>query len=264
MGTPLTGQTPSETYKDLLRLSNSNGGIDSTLRFISCGSGTDTIVKISTTSIDVSGLIYMSGTLLTANASEINKLDRSVDDGTIQANKVVVSDLNRGLATLGGNINFISEGGGVSNGALLYPSIGAYGLVLNDLGSVSSIVINPASGAVHKATITSTSTPLTFQVPEFMLNDYYANATRAFYIKLFVVQDNVGGKDISWPGTGSVNGNLHFPSGQWTSGAERYPKISGASYCPGSGEVDIFDFWSYDYGVTWFGQRIASGIKRNG
>ena len=81
MGTPLTGQTPSETYKDLLRLSNSNGGIDSTLRFISCGSGTDTIVKISTTSIDVSGLIYMSGTLLTANASEINKLDRSVDDG---------------------------------------------------------------------------------------------------------------------------------------------------------------------------------------
>jgi len=137
-------------------------------------------------------------------------------------------------------------------------------LVLNDLGSVASITINPSSGVIQKAIITSTSTPLTFQVPNFMLNDYYASVSRAFYVKLFLEQDGVGGKDMLWPGTGLVNGNLHFPSGQWTSSAARYPKISGASYCPASGEVDIFDFWSYDYGVNWFGQRIASGIKRNG
>jgi hypothetical protein len=83
-------------------------------------------------------------------------------------------------------------------------------------------------------------------------------------VKLFVEQDSAGGKDILWPGTGLVNGNVHFPSGQWTSTAEKYPKISGASYSPASGEIDIFDFWSYDYGVNWFGQRIASGIKRYG
>jgi hypothetical protein len=264
MGTPLTGYTPSETYKDLLKLSNSNNGIDSTLRFVGCGSGTDSSIKISTTSIDVSGSVYMSGTLITANASEINKIHRTVNDGVVQANKVLVSDINRGISTLGGNINCVSEGGGVSNGTIFHASLGAYGLVLNDLGSTSSVVINPSSGLIHKAKITSTSTPLTFQVPDFMLNDYYAAVSRAFYVKLFVEQDSAGGKDILWPGTGLVNGNVHFPSGQWTSTAEKYPKISGASYSPASGEIDIFDFWSYDYGVNWFGQRIASGIKRYG
>ena len=264
MGTPLTNQTPSETYIDLLKISNSNAGLTGTLKTIGCGNGTDSKIMISTTSIDVSGIVYMSGTLLSANVNELNKLHRSAVDGDVEENKVLVSDDNNGLATLGGSINFLSPGGGLANGTSSNFSLGPYGYVLNDLGETDTILLNPASGNTYKATITSTTTALSFALPEYILNDYYAAVTRAYNIKLFIVQDSIGGKSISWPSTGMAFGNLYFPSGQWTSTASRYPSISGATYNPSSGEVDIFDFWTYDFGITWLGQRVASGIKRNG
>ena len=39
MGT-LTGKLISNSYKDLLQVSNSNSGVDSTVRFVSDGEGT--------------------------------------------------------------------------------------------------------------------------------------------------------------------------------------------------------------------------------
>lgn len=264
MGTPLTGNTPAETYKDLLKVSASNTGLDGSMRYIGDGEGQDSTVKISTSGIDVSGTIYLSGTVMSASVSDINKLNRAVSDGNIQASKVLVADNNRGVFTLGGNINFISNTAGLSNGVASNVGIGPFGYVMADLGNTSSITINPASGSVFKATITSSSTPLTFQIPEYVLNDYYSATHRAYWVRLFVVQDATGGRSINWPATGQANGNLFFPSGQWHSSAERYPKISGASYSPSSGEIDIFDFWTYDFGVNWLGQRIASGINRNG
>ena len=264
MGTPLTGQTPAETYIDLLKISNSNAGIDSTLRTISDGGGNDTTVKVSSSGIDVSGSISLSGVALTASATELNKLDRNVSDGDFQSNKVVVADNNRGLFTLGGDIDFISQGGGISNGTISNAGLGSFGYVLTNLGSTSSININPGSGSVFKATITAESTPVSFSLPSFILNDYYASTDRAYWVRLFVTQDASGSRDISWPATGLANGNIHFPSGQWTSVSERYPKIVSSGYTPASGETDIFDFWSYDHGINWIGQRIASGIFRNG
>jgi len=49
----LTGQTPAATYKDLIQVSNSNAGVDATLREISSGAGTNSILKISTTQIQL-------------------------------------------------------------------------------------------------------------------------------------------------------------------------------------------------------------------
>lgn len=264
MGTPLTNQTPSETYKDLLKVSNSNNGIDGTLRYIGDGEGQDSTIKISSSGIDVSGTIYLSGTVLSASVSDINKLNRSVIDGNVQASKVVVADNNKGIATLGGDINLLSTSAGVSNGTVSNLGFGPFGYVLADLGTADSIVINPASGSVFKATIRSGSTPLSFQRPDYLLNDFYAGVKRAYHVRLFVVQDATGGRSISWPATGQADGNLFFPSGQWNSVSERYPKISGVSYSPSSGEIDIFDFWTYDFGINWLGQRVASGINRNG
>lgn len=264
MGTPLTGQTPAETYKDLLKVSNSNLGLDATLRRIGDGNGDDSIVSISTSGIDVSGTISMSGTTLIASVADLNKCNRSLSDGTVQANKVLTADNNRGLFTLGGDIDLISNGGGLSNGVISNAGFGPFGYVMNGLGSVSSINISPASGSVFKATITSATTALSITVPQYILNDYYAAVDRAYWIRLVVTQDATGNRDISWPATGSANGNIHWPSGQWTSVSERYPKIAASGYTPSSGEMDIFDFWSYDYGINWFGQRMASGILRNG
>jgi len=264
MGTPLTGTTPAQSYKDLLKVSASNTGLDGTLRYIGDGEGQDSTVKISTSGIDISGTIYLSGTVMSASVTDLNKLNRSFIDGSVQANKVLIADSNKGISTLGGNINLLSSSAGSANGVIYNFTTGPFGYTLCDLGTTNSININPASGSIFKATITSSSTPLTFQIPEYILNDYYSAVSRAYYVRLFVVQDATGGRSINWPATGQANGNVYFPSGQWYSVSERYPKISGAAYSPSSGEIDIFDFWSYDFGVSWLGQRIASGINRNG
>lgn len=264
MGTPLTGQTPSESYIDLLKISNSNTGLNSTLKRVGDGGGTDSIISISTSGVDISGAISLSGTNLIASVDDLNKLNRSVSDGIFQSNKVLTVDSNRGLFTLGGDIDLISNGGGVSNGTISNFGAGPFGYVMNNLGLVSSISINPETGPVFKATITSSSTTVSIATPTFILNDYYAATDRAYWLRLVVVQDGSGSRDLSWPATGQANGNIHFPSGQWTSALDRYPKLTPSGYAPTSGEMDIFDFYSYDHGINWIGQRIASGVLRNG
>ena len=57
----LTGKKPKETYKDLLQVSNSNAGIDGTLRFVSDGEGTDSTLKLSTTAISTTSKVVVGG-----------------------------------------------------------------------------------------------------------------------------------------------------------------------------------------------------------
>ena len=264
MGTPLTGQTPAESYIDLLRVSNSNQGLSGSFLNVCDGGGTDSALSISTSGVYVSGYLSLSGTVISASATEINKLHRTESDGVLQANKVVTADNYRGISTLGGDIDFISNGGGVSNGVISNFSASSFGYGLHNIGDSSNIQINPASGSVFKVTITSANTPISFTRPEFILNDYYAAVNRAYWVRLLVVQDATGSRNISWPATGLSDGNIYWPSGQWTSVAEPYPKITTPSYSPASGEMDIFDFWSYDHGINWIGNRVSSGIFRNG
>ena len=49
----LTGSTIASTYKDLLQVSNSNSGIDSTLRVIEDGEGTESILSISSSAAKI-------------------------------------------------------------------------------------------------------------------------------------------------------------------------------------------------------------------
>jgi hypothetical protein len=62
--TSLTGKKPKDTYKDLLQVSNSNSGIDSTIRFVSDGEGTNSVLKLSTTAVTVAADITVTGTVL--------------------------------------------------------------------------------------------------------------------------------------------------------------------------------------------------------
>ena len=57
----LTGKKPKNTYKDLLQVSNSNAGIDSTLRFVSDGEGTDSTLKLSTSGITTTSKVVVGG-----------------------------------------------------------------------------------------------------------------------------------------------------------------------------------------------------------
>ena len=49
----LTAKTPSATYKDLLKIENSNSGVDDTLRQIESGSGVGSALYIEKNSIKV-------------------------------------------------------------------------------------------------------------------------------------------------------------------------------------------------------------------
>lgn len=75
----LTGRKPSETYKDLLQVSNNNSGIDATERAVEDGEGTSSILKLSATSVDIdnssSNTFKLAGVTVTPTATEINYLD---------------------------------------------------------------------------------------------------------------------------------------------------------------------------------------------
>jgi hypothetical protein len=52
--TSLAGRTLIDTYKDLLQISNSNSGVDTTARYIEDGEGTPSILSLSTTNVGIS------------------------------------------------------------------------------------------------------------------------------------------------------------------------------------------------------------------
>jgi cytoskeletal protein CcmA (bactofilin family) len=61
----LTGRSPKDTYGDLLQVSNANDGVDSTLRFVSDGKGTNSSLKISSASAQFTGTLTSTGLLTT-------------------------------------------------------------------------------------------------------------------------------------------------------------------------------------------------------
>lgn len=62
MSQTLTGRNPANTYKDLLQVSNSNTGIDGTLRPIADGEGTDSALQVSATAVRAAGPLDFAGT----------------------------------------------------------------------------------------------------------------------------------------------------------------------------------------------------------
>lgn len=68
MGSTLTNLTPSTTYLDLLKISNSNGGMSSSLIAICSGNGVDSAVSISTDALKVDSITF-NGTSITSDAA---------------------------------------------------------------------------------------------------------------------------------------------------------------------------------------------------
>jgi hypothetical protein len=56
----LTGQTPATTYQSLLTVNNTGGGLDGTLRLIEDGSGLQSPLQLSTSSVALNGMIWPS------------------------------------------------------------------------------------------------------------------------------------------------------------------------------------------------------------
>ena len=65
----LTGQTPASTYKDLLQISNSNAGIDGTLRAIEDGEGTSSTLSLSTTDVAIDNLNFSDNSITSTSGA---------------------------------------------------------------------------------------------------------------------------------------------------------------------------------------------------
>lgn len=111
----LEGRQPRNTYKDLLQVSNVNRGVDATLRPVEDGEGTESALKISTTTVSA-GNISISGNTITTTSGDLT-IDSAggtvvidgttsftdpidIDDGGTGANNAADARTNLGLGTI--------------------------------------------------------------------------------------------------------------------------------------------------------------------
>ena len=94
----LTGKTPAQTYKDLLQVSNSNNGIDSTVRKIEDGEGTESVASISVDALQLypmaDGKVFVARN---AAGTELFSIDTSTN-----------------LITLANGVTLIGDGSGLT------------------------------------------------------------------------------------------------------------------------------------------------------
>ena len=86
MGTSLSGLTPATTFDGLLKTSD-NEPLDGTLKAISTGDGTDTILQLSNSALSIGGDVTITGTTSdnTASALKVNDL---LDSALFSVNNV--------------------------------------------------------------------------------------------------------------------------------------------------------------------------------
>jgi len=87
----LTAKTPSATYKDLLKIENSNSGVDDTLRQIESGSGVGSALYIEKNSVKI-----------TPTTDDTALLDVKNKSGTT---KFKIDSTNNAVSALGHNVN---------------------------------------------------------------------------------------------------------------------------------------------------------------
>ena len=81
----LTGKSPSDTYKDLLEIDNSNSGVDNTVRDIKTGNGASTSLKVSDRSCIVSSSTDNTGAFYVQDSGDNIKFQVDTTNGQVKA-----------------------------------------------------------------------------------------------------------------------------------------------------------------------------------
>ena len=81
----LTGKSPADSYKDLLKVSNNNSGIDSTARTVESGEGSDTALSLSDRSLRVKSNTDNTGAFIVANTSGTAKFNVDTTNNQVKA-----------------------------------------------------------------------------------------------------------------------------------------------------------------------------------
>ena len=276
MGTSdsLQNNTPSETYKDLIHFSNSNGGVTTGIRTMVDGGGSQIPFAVSSTGVNVVSGFLIGGTEVTATADQLNTLSRAYDDGVVQVSKAIVADAGGNIATSGGSLNLSSSSTSIAYGTVENFQLAQHSNSLTiHSGSASStgIVLYPASGQYHHIYINNSKTQISIRGSAQMTRDDTASSETAYYLKLFFQQGSSGGHNWAWDSTTNIKWEPTFPSGYGTSAyGSGIPFIrdTGTVYSggirgghvPAVNEMDIVEMYSLDRGSNWYARRLASGI----
>ena len=81
----LTGKSPSDTYKDLLEIDNSNSGVDNTARDIKTGNGASTSLKVSDRSCIVSSSTDNTGAFYVQDSGDNIKFQVDTTNDQVKA-----------------------------------------------------------------------------------------------------------------------------------------------------------------------------------
>lgn len=203
----LNGKTPADTFKDLLQVSNSNSGVDGTLRTVSDGEGTDSSLQISSTAVHVAGAISATTGLglalldtKTASASSSIEFTSSIDS-TYRAYVIGIT----GLQPSTGAILYMttSADAGVSYGT-------DYDFHTQNLGNASAsyaaIIGTTATQISLTGTISAAGSPdnggfIVLNNPSTTSN----NVVRGSFTYLQTSNDASGGDVVAYAGGGIID-----------------------------------------------------------
>ena len=87
----LTNKSPSETYKDILYVNNSNSGVDSTARQVKSGNGADTAISVSDRTVEVKSNTNNTKALSVTNSGGTTKFLVDTSNNYVKANNVHVN-----------------------------------------------------------------------------------------------------------------------------------------------------------------------------
>jgi len=87
----LTGKSPSETYKDIAYVDNSNNGVTTSLKQVKTGNGSSTALQVSDRSLQVKSATNNTTALDVQNASGTSKLLVDTTNNHVKANGVHVN-----------------------------------------------------------------------------------------------------------------------------------------------------------------------------
>ena len=143
----LTGKSPSETYKDLTYVDNSNSGVDSTTRSVKTGNGSETSLSLSDRAVKIKSSTDNTAALDVQNSSGTSKL---LVDTTNSQVKALGNHVNTQYAYFSQSLD-LTTSGLLANAhyALGFNSMKPQAVVTVGTG----ITLNATTGAIQAETV---------------------------------------------------------------------------------------------------------------
>ena len=176
----LTGKKISNTFKDLLQIqaASENGGIDSTVRFIQDGGGTNTALKLANNKAAVNGNVSVAGDLNvigTIAAGEL-AITNFTTEGTLNATRFTADTVQASAVSAtyfygdGSNLTgiIVSAGASIGTSATLETRIAGVSSTFQSAinANTSAIVVANASIAANTSLITTLSATLESRIAD--------------------------------------------------------------------------------------------------